>query len=157
MTRPHLYLFGLWLPVLVLAIISVGEAILKNFWWHEMSRATGYFLLGGMMGGIQYLLFAAAVTWRFHRMETQFLSRISWVMPIMFFPVCFVGLFCFFQLAEVLANKDNYYTDQAQQQGILGASVRLGTITVACTYVYVACIHALGFLLEKCGLMRDEE
>lgn len=156
MTRAHLFLFGLWLPLMVIAIVSIGEALLKQLWWHEMSRATGYLLLGGMMGGIQYLLFAAVVTLKFHRMDADFLARLSWVMPIMFFPICFVGLWVFFQLAELAANREQYFTAQTIQDSILATSVRFAAYGVAGSYLYVACIHGLGKLLKWLGLMRED-
>lgn len=151
----RLYLYALWLPLVLIAVISIGEAILKNFWWHQMSRATGYFLLSGMMCGIQYLLFAAFATWRFHRMDARFLSRLSWVMPVMFFPLCFVGIWVFFQWAEMHANRAQYYTTQEEQDSILNSSIMLGTYCVFGSYLYVSIVHLVGWFLDKCGLMEE--
>ncbi|NBO17735.1 MAG: hypothetical protein EBV03_00625 [Proteobacteria bacterium] len=156
MTRRHWYLFALWLPLIVLSIVSIGEALLATFWWHQMSRATGYLILAGMMGGIQYLLFAGFITWKFHGMSSDFLAKLSMVLPLMFFPVCFFGLWVFFQSAELSANKEDYYTDVTVQDSIMAASVKLGVYFVAGCYFYVACVHILGWVLEQLRLIRAD-
>lgn len=154
MTRRHWYLFTLWLPLIVLSIVSIGEALLTTFWWHQMSRATGYLILAGMMGGIQYLLFAGWVTWKFIAMPADFLAKLSMVLPLMFFPICFVGLWVFFQFAEASANAEHYYTDITVQDSIMAASVKLGVFGVAGCYLYVSGVHFLGWVLEQLRLMR---
>lgn len=156
MTRRHLYLLSLWLPLMLLVVISISEAILKNFWWHQMSPALGYFLLSGMMGGLQYLLFAAGITWRFARMDIDFLNRMSWVLPIMFFPVCFMGLWVFFQLAEMQALRADIHNNERAQQDILAFCIRLGMYSVAGGYLYVGITHLLASLLIRAGFMQEE-
>lgn len=157
MTYRHLYVFALWLPLMLLVLISVGEAMLKQFGWHEMSSATGYFILSGVMGGIQYLLFAAAITWRFASMDEDFLRRVSWAMPMIFFPICFVGLWVFFQLAHKHAIQEQVLSVEHVQQDILAFCIRLGVYSVLGGYVYVGCTHGLAWALNKCGLMEDSE
>lgn len=156
MNRENLYLFALWLPLIVLAIISIGEAYLKHFWWHQMSRATGYYLLGGMLVGIQYLLFAAMITWWFHKMPASFLRKLSWMLPVMFFPICFVGLWVFFQFAEMQANDLEYYTTDENQENILRTAIRLGVYSVIGSYAYVLAVHAFEGLLQVLGLLLPE-
>ncbi len=156
MKRRNLYLLALWLPLMLVVLISVGEASLEHFWWHSMSTATGYFLLSGMMGGIQYLLFAAAITWRFATMDVDFLTRISWVVPLMFFPICFVGLFIFFQLAEMHAHHEQALATERVQQDMLAFCIRLGMYSVLGGYVYVGIMHLLAGLLSRLDLLEEE-
>ncbi|MBY0406349.1 MAG: hypothetical protein K2Q01_01555 [Rickettsiales bacterium] len=156
MTRRHLYVIALWLPLLLVVFVSVGETFLEKFWWHEMSSATGYFLLSGMMGGIQYLLFAAAITWRFAGMDEDFLTRISWVMPIMFFPLCIVGLWVFFQLADLSARHDPVYNLEHPKQDLLPFCLKLGMYCVGGCYAYVAAMHLLARTLWRYGILKDE-
>jgi hypothetical protein len=157
MSRKNLYLFALWLPLIVLAIVSIGEAYLQHYWWHQMSRATGYFLLGGILVGTQYLLFAALITWWFCHMRAGFLKNLSWMLPIMFFPICFCGLWVFFQFAEMQANDLAYYSTQENQDNILRMSIKLGVYSVICSYAYVFMVHMFEHSLQFFGLLLVED
>ncbi len=149
------YAFALWLPLILLVAVSIGEAALRQLMAHEMSAATGYVLLFGVMGGIQYLLFTAAVTWRFARMDEAFLKRISWVMPIMFFPVCIVGLWIFFEVALLHASQALTVSPERGQQDVLAFCIRLGMYAVLVGYAYVVCVHASARGLRHMGLLEE--
>ena len=157
MTRRNLYVFALWFPLMLLVAISIGEALLKKAGWHQMSPAAGYLLLSGAMGGIQYLLFAAAITWRFARMDVDFLQRLSWVLPIMFFPLCILGLWVFFE-TSLMHNRQALTADPKQvQQDMLAFCIRLGMYSGAAGYAYVAFTHALVRGLSSMGLLLEEK
>lgn len=154
MTRRHWYVLCLWFPLILLVVISLGEGILRRFWWHEMTYTSSYILLSGVIGGIQYLLFAAALTLGFAGKPRDVIYRMSWVLPLMFFPVCFVGLWMFQQHAEMHALAQAYITDRTQQD-ILGFCIRLSMYAVGVGYVYVAGSHGLIWLLSRFGLVKE--
>lgn len=154
MKRRHFYLFALWLPLVSLVFISLGESVLSHYSWHY-SDVSVFVLLAGTMGAIQYLLFAAAVTWRFARADTRFLRRLAWVMPIMFFPVCTVGLWLFLIALSVNASTEQVRLHFVTADTIHTFCILFGMYTMMAGYVYVCMIQAIQFGLTKMHLLED--
>jgi hypothetical protein len=154
MKRKHFYLFALWLPLVSLVLISLGESLLRRYDWHY-SEMSVFVLLSGTMGAIQYLLFAAAVTWRFARVDAEFMKRLSWVMPVMFFPVCTIGLWIFLMAISINASSEQVRTHFVTADTIHSFCILFGMYTMMAAYLYVGMIHAIMFLLNKLQLLED--
>jgi|GEM_PF-6729798 len=156
MTRRNFYIVALWLPLIWPVLISLVELFLHHFMWHQMSRLSGMILISGLFGGIQYLMFAAAISYYFARKDMTEARRVSWILPAAFAGVCSVGLWMFFSMLTMRASQTQVRTiDAAPPFDITGLCVDVAIFSLLVGYAYVMLIHALLYLLEKFEYLED--
>ncbi len=155
MTRRGFYTMGLWLPVSWPVIISLGEAFLHAFTWHQMSRVSGLILISGLFGGIQYVLFAALVSFRFAHKEMDAIDRSKWLMPMIFAPICSGGLWLFIKAISIKASQLQVRTAEIAPIDPMSVVWNIFIFVLAIGYCYLIVLHALLFILDKIGFLED--
>jgi len=157
MTRRGFYTMALWLPVSWPIIFSFGEFFLHSFTWHQMSRVSGLVLLSGMFGGIQYILFAVLVSFRYARKETEQISRSVWFMPMVFAPICAAGLALFLKVASIQASRMRVRASEVAPIDLFSVTSNIFIFVLIISYTYVFIIKALIAMVERVGLLAIEE
>lgn len=155
MTRRGFYTMALWLPVSWPIIISFGEFFLHAFTWHQMSRVSGLILLSGLFGGLQYVLFAALISFRFAHKETDYVSRSVWYLPMVFAPICSAGLWCFLKVVSIQASHMRVRASEAAPVDIFAVTSNIFLFVMVIGYCYVVIIKSLLVLIERVGLVDD--
>lgn len=155
MTRRNFYIVALWLPLVWPVLISLGELFLRQFMWHQMSKLSGLILISGLFGGIQYLLFAAALSYYFARRDIGSVSRVVWALPAVFAPVCSLGLWLFFSMVTMRASRMQVRTADASAVDIVAVCVDVAIFALLAGYAYVLLIKSLLWLLERLDYLED--
>lgn len=156
MTRRGFYTMALWLPVTWPIIISFGEYFLHAFTWHQMSKVSGIILISGMFGGIQYVLFAAIISFRFARREADYVSRSVWYLPMVFAPICSAGLWLFLKMVTMQASHMRVRASEAAPIDLFSVTSNIFLFVLIIGYCYVLVIKSLLFIIDKIGFVDDE-
>lgn len=152
MTRRSWYLFSLWLPLLLpimLLLISLVFAMLPGQGENGMGWTFSiaiFLIFAAAFGGVQYIAFALCVAYWARGKEAWELSKVSWVLPVLFAPVCALGLFIY-----VVASNDSVKTLYDAVRMVMGFSA----VSILFGYFYVLLIHGLTWALARVGFIKD--
>lgn len=156
MNYRNFYTVALWLPLAWPVLISIGEICLRQMMWHQMSKLSGLILLSGLFGGIQYLMFAAALSYYFSRRPIEGAKRLSWFLPLIFAPVCSLVLWMFFSMITMRASQIQVRAGEAATPfDMVSVSTDVAIFSVLAGYSYVILVHGVRLLLERWDYLRD--
>jgi hypothetical protein len=112
-------------PEMVMPFLTLPVIALQSF---------SFLLLTGLMlSGIQYLIFIGFLMWFYKDRDTVFWGRLSFLLPVVFVPVCALGLF--------LYNPGTLF---------------LAFFAIPYGYLYVLIAHLLTLLLLRLGKLPRE-
>lgn len=156
MTLRHFYIVALWLPLLWPLLICIGELFLRQFMWHQMSQISGLILISGVFGGIQYLLFAAAISYYFANHDMDRVKRLTWILPGVFSIVCSIGLWLFFSMITMRASQTQVRaSDTATPFDLVDVCTDVALASVLAGYTYVVMIHLVRIALEHFEYLEE--
>lgn len=148
--RKTWYYFALFLPLLFpLALLYTDEFLSPQINYtglhpalrmgFEFIRSIGFYLCSAVIfGGIQYLVFLAGVIWWGRRKTSDDFGRYAWLLPILFTPICGLGLALQLTPQGTLLNRLNF-----------GLSIALFSLPIG--YFYVGVTVLLTRILQAIG------
>lgn len=139
------YIFSLWLPLLLPAIVYCIDERQGAATSYFHSLATLYILVPWYVSGVQYVLFALWALFRCYRMSIDDIEAFLSKAPVYFIPFCLTGVWLFL-----------FY----QQPSESGTWFKWSIIAIppACLiygYMYVCITHGMGWLFQKLNIFYE--
>lgn len=156
MKKKTWYFIALFLPLVVplllellifipqiIGVIFHTQLFATNFYRHFRTTFSGYFFLPILLGGTfiyPYLLFVVVIMGIICNQPSHKIWRISWALPILFLFI------------EVITA---YFTMGRNSFWELGVGFAIVIVTLIYGYFYVLLAHALTWIFQKTGIVKD--
>lgn len=146
------YLFALWLPFILPAIIiGIDEIIM-----HKISGLGWVFLISVIFGGVQYLGFALWAFYRYYKSSVKELERFFLKAPLHFIPICALGILILFIIQDIsrynlLIEIPEYYSNLSRY---IISSALISLFVIPYGYFYLSLTHIFKFVLKKLNIIK---
>ncbi len=147
------YLFALWLPLIVPAIIFI-------IYRHDTNTGIAtnilpiFFYASVIFGGVQYLGFILWATYRYHKSSAEELEEFFYKAPVQFIPICASGILIFFIVVDLLKYHSLTSLVFSISSNIVPA-IMISALAVPYGYFYIALTHVLKFFLIEFYLIKE--
>lgn len=145
------YLFALWLPLIIPAIIYITDP-------HEANRGIGdnilpaLFYASAIVGGAQYLVFALWTSYRYHKSSADELEDFFYKAPVQFVPICAAGVLLFFIIGDLNSSHPSFPYGLGN---ILIGSFIISLPAIPYGYFYVFLTIVLKSLLTGLDIVKE--
>lgn len=150
MKRKIWYLISLTFPLLLPAFLLLcHEPVSRSFDTANFNLTLyDYFIFSAFFGGVPYFLFIIGiVVWLRHKTANE-IKLASWILPVLFTPVLWFGLFLMEVLDPLHKNIDivsfNWIPD-----------LLIGLFALPFGYFYVLLVNGLTYLFQKLDWIRN--
>jgi hypothetical protein len=138
---PFLFPVLLWLLFGLLRLFAKGVPLPHSSFCDLLFV---YFVSSMLVGGLPYCLFVVGVVlWSRGRTADE-LRRATWLLPLIFVPVCGISLYCLNLLHGAMVSFANFYN-----------SARIGLYAIPFGYFYICLVTVLTYVLQKTGWLAD--